>query len=103
MDGGARPPNRSFRVSPVDRLGRPISPVVLDGTEPGDASGAACCGFSERISTFSLLSKGTPRERFLPSFFNTPAQSATIWHEKNKLGWPRTQSKAVLDEVVCGP
>ena len=33
MDGGARPPNRSFRVSPVDRLGRRISPVVLDAAE----------------------------------------------------------------------
>src|SRR5207247_5007808 len=29
----ARPPNRSFRVSPVDRLGRKISPVVLDAAE----------------------------------------------------------------------
>ena len=33
MDGGARPPNRSFLVSPVDRLGRRISPVVLDVAE----------------------------------------------------------------------
>lgn len=33
MDGGARPPNRSPRVSPVDRLGRRISPVVLDAAE----------------------------------------------------------------------
>src|SRR5258708_21061786 len=33
MDGGARPPNRSFSVSPVDRLGRPISPVVLNAAE----------------------------------------------------------------------
>src|SRR5947208_8557164 len=33
MDGGARPPNRSFSVSPVDRLGRRISPVVLDAAE----------------------------------------------------------------------
>ena len=33
MDGGARPPSRSFRVSPVDRLGRRISPAVLDAAE----------------------------------------------------------------------
>jgi len=33
MDRGARPPDRSFRVSPVDRLGRRISPVVLDAAE----------------------------------------------------------------------
>jgi DNA-directed RNA polymerase specialized sigma24 family protein len=33
MDGGARPPNRGFSVSPVDRLGRTISPVVLDAAE----------------------------------------------------------------------
>jgi DNA-directed RNA polymerase specialized sigma24 family protein len=33
MDGGTRPPNRSLRVSPVDRLGRRISPVVLDAAE----------------------------------------------------------------------
>src|SRR5260370_39291560 len=33
MDRGARPPNRSFSVSPVDRLGRRISPVVLDAAE----------------------------------------------------------------------
>ena len=33
MDGGVRPPNRSFSVSPVDRLGRRISPVVLDAAE----------------------------------------------------------------------
>lgn len=33
MDGGARPPNRSFRISPVDRLGRRISPSVLDAAE----------------------------------------------------------------------
>lgn len=33
MDGGARSPNRKFSVSPVDRLGRPISPVVLDAAE----------------------------------------------------------------------
>ena len=33
MDGGARPPNRSFSVSPVDRLGRPISPVVQHAAE----------------------------------------------------------------------
>jgi DNA-directed RNA polymerase specialized sigma24 family protein len=33
MDRGARPPNRSFSLSPVDRLGRPISPVVLNAAE----------------------------------------------------------------------
>src|SRR5437016_9273799 len=33
MDGGARPLDRSFRVSPVDRLGRRITPVVLDAAE----------------------------------------------------------------------
>jgi DNA-directed RNA polymerase specialized sigma24 family protein len=33
MDGRARPPNRGFSVSPVDRLGRPISPVVLNAAE----------------------------------------------------------------------
>ncbi len=33
MDGGARLPNRRFRVSPVDRLGRSISPLVLDAAE----------------------------------------------------------------------
>jgi hypothetical protein len=33
MDGGARPPNRIFRISPVDRLGRRISPSVLDAAE----------------------------------------------------------------------
>src|SRR6516225_4141854 len=33
MDGGARTPDRSFRVSPVDRLGRRISPVVLYAAE----------------------------------------------------------------------
>jgi len=33
MDGGARPPHRSFRISPVDRLGRRISPSVLDAAE----------------------------------------------------------------------
>src|SRR5713226_5024447 len=33
MDGGARPPNRTFRISPVDRLGRRISPSVLDAAE----------------------------------------------------------------------
>src|SRR6266478_10063819 len=33
MDGGARPPHRSFHLSPVDRLGRRISPSVLDAAE----------------------------------------------------------------------
>jgi len=33
MDRGGRSPNRSFRVSPVDRLGRSISPPVLDAAE----------------------------------------------------------------------
>lgn len=33
MDGGARPPSRRFRVSPVDRLGRSISPLVLNAAE----------------------------------------------------------------------
>jgi len=33
MDGAARPPNRIFRLSPVDRLGRRISPSVLDAAE----------------------------------------------------------------------
>src|SRR5216683_4707275 len=33
MDGGARPPNRTFRISPVDRLGRRIHPSVLDAAE----------------------------------------------------------------------
>lgn len=33
MDGGARPPNHSFRISPVDRLGQRISPPVLDVAE----------------------------------------------------------------------
>src|SRR5689334_5952792 len=33
MDGGARPPNGSFCVSPMDRLGRPISPVVQHAAE----------------------------------------------------------------------
>ena len=33
MNGGARPPNRSFHVSPVDRLGRTISPLVLNAAE----------------------------------------------------------------------
>ena len=33
MNGGARPPNRSLRISPVDSLGRSISPAVLDAAE----------------------------------------------------------------------
>ena len=33
MDGGARPPKRSFRVDPVDRLGRRMSPAVHDAAE----------------------------------------------------------------------
>src|SRR6267378_6159555 len=33
MDGGARPPHHRLRVSPVDRLGRTISPLVLDAAE----------------------------------------------------------------------
>jgi len=33
MDGAARPPNRIFHISPVDRLGRRISPTVLDAAE----------------------------------------------------------------------
>lgn len=33
MDGGARPPERSFRVNSVDRLGRRISPAVHDAAE----------------------------------------------------------------------
>src|SRR6266568_4484847 len=33
MDGGARPPKRSFRVNPVDRLGRSMSPAVHDAAE----------------------------------------------------------------------
>ena len=33
MDGGAPVSDRSFRISPVDRLGRKISPVVLDAAE----------------------------------------------------------------------
>src|SRR6266571_1572922 len=33
MDGGVRPPKRSFRVSPVDRLGRKMSPAVHDAAE----------------------------------------------------------------------
>jgi DNA-directed RNA polymerase specialized sigma24 family protein len=32
-NGGARPPNRSLRISPVDSLGRSISPSVLDAAE----------------------------------------------------------------------
>lgn len=33
MDGGARPPKLKARISPVDRLGRSISPPVLDAAE----------------------------------------------------------------------
>lgn len=33
MDGGARPPERTFRVSPVDRFGRRMSPAVHDAAE----------------------------------------------------------------------
>ena len=33
MDGCAQPPNRNFRISPVDRLGRRISPSVLDAAD----------------------------------------------------------------------
>ena len=33
MHGGARPPNRSLGISPVDRLGRPISAHVLKAAE----------------------------------------------------------------------
>ena len=33
MDRGARPPHHRLRVSPVDRLGRSISPLVLDAAE----------------------------------------------------------------------
>ena len=33
MGGGAQPSDRSFRINPVDRLGRRISPVVLDAAE----------------------------------------------------------------------
>jgi DNA-directed RNA polymerase specialized sigma24 family protein len=33
MDGGARPPHHRLLVSPIDRLGRGISPLVLDAAE----------------------------------------------------------------------
>ena len=33
MDGGAPVSDRSFRISPVDRLGRKISPAVLNAAE----------------------------------------------------------------------
>src|SRR6266478_4991892 len=33
MDGGDQPPNRCFRISPVDRRGREISPSVHDAAE----------------------------------------------------------------------
>jgi hypothetical protein len=33
MDEGARPPIRGFHISPVDRLGRRVSPSVLDAAE----------------------------------------------------------------------
>ncbi len=33
MDGDARPPERSFRVNPVDRLGRRMSAAVHDAAE----------------------------------------------------------------------
>ncbi len=33
MDGGARHPDGNIRVSPVDRLGRTISPLVLNAAE----------------------------------------------------------------------
>ena len=33
MDGGARPSNHEVRLSPIDRLGRPISVLVLDAAE----------------------------------------------------------------------
>src|SRR6266566_4378781 len=33
MDGCTQPPNRSYRISPVDRLGRRISPSVLEAAE----------------------------------------------------------------------
>jgi DNA-directed RNA polymerase specialized sigma24 family protein len=33
MGGGAQPSDRSFPISPVDRLGRRISPVVLEAAE----------------------------------------------------------------------
>jgi len=33
MDGGPRPPKLKARISPVDRFGRSISPIVLDAAE----------------------------------------------------------------------
>lgn len=33
MDGGARPPKLNARISPVNRLGRSISPLVLEAAE----------------------------------------------------------------------
>ena len=33
MDRGARSPDRNLQINPVDRLGRMISPVVLDAAE----------------------------------------------------------------------
>src|SRR5260370_41901457 len=33
MDGGARPPERNFRLNPVDRLGRTMSPAVHEAAE----------------------------------------------------------------------
>ncbi len=33
MDRGARSPDRNLKINPVDRLGRMISPLVLDAAE----------------------------------------------------------------------
>ena len=59
MDGGARPPNRSFRVSPVDRLGRRISPVVLDAAE---AIGRRAIEHAERLLIDPAVAAGLLEE-----------------------------------------
>jgi hypothetical protein len=59
MDGGARPPNRSFRVSPVDRLGRRISPVVLDADE---AIGRRAIEHAERLLIDPAVAAGLLEE-----------------------------------------
>lgn len=59
MIGDASPPNRSFLISPVDRLGRPISPLVVDAAEE---IGRRAIGHAEKLLIDPAVAAGLLEE-----------------------------------------
>jgi hypothetical protein len=71
MDGGARPPNGSFSVSPVDRLGRPISPVVQHAAEE---IGRRAIEHAEKLLIDPAVAAGLLEEAAATVFAGVPPQ-----------------------------